>query len=53
VGTWNASTQFNDGDAATHDGSLWLCKASTRDRPGSSAHWQLVVKRGKDGRDLR
>jgi hypothetical protein len=52
-GTWSASTQFNDGDAVSHDGSLWLAKASTRDRPGTSPHWQLIVKRGRDGRDAR
>jgi hypothetical protein len=50
-GTWNAKQTYYPGAAATHDGSLWVCRAQTKDRPGKSDAWQLAVKRGRDGRD--
>lgn len=49
-GTWDGATQFNEGNFATHQGSLWACKASTRTEPGTSSDWQLAVKKGRDAR---
>jgi len=49
---YDHGTTYTHGDLVTDDGSLWLCKAgTTTDRPGRSAAWRLIVKRGKDGKD--
>jgi hypothetical protein len=51
---YDAGATYTQGDLVTDDGSLWLCKAQeTTDRPGRSAAWRLIVKRGKDGKDAR
>jgi hypothetical protein len=51
LGTWSSSHTYHAGASVTHDGSLWVCRAQTKDRPGRSDAWQLAVKRGRDGRD--
>lgn len=53
VGTWSSERQCNEGELVTHDGSIFYCKQTTRDRPGTSSAFQLAVKRGRDGRDAR
>jgi hypothetical protein len=51
---YDAGADYARGDLVTDDGSLWLCKAeTTTDRPGRSAAWRLICKRGKDGKDAR
>ncbi len=53
-GVFKASEVYEQGDLATHDGSVWHCNAAkTSAVPGKSEDWQLAVKsvRGKDGRD--
>ena len=52
-GIWNADNQYNEGDVATHDGSAFIAKKSTRDKPGTNDSWQLMVKRGRDAKDAR
>ena len=52
-GIWNADNQYNEGDVATHDGSAFIAKKSTRDKPGTNDSWQLMVKRGRDSKDAR
>lgn len=41
------------GDVVTLDGSLWLAMADTDAKPGIGDTFRLIVKRGKDGKDLR
>lgn len=41
---------YTRGLLTTWGGSLWLSLNETRSRPGESQDWQLVVKRGADGR---
>jgi hypothetical protein len=53
TGVWNVHNQYNEADLATHDGSVFYCKKSTRDKPGTSDNWKLMVKRGADGKDVR
>jgi hypothetical protein len=36
--------------AVTYDGSIWISRRETTQRPGDGNDWQLAVKRGKDGR---
>lgn len=51
LGVWQKGTQYERGNFATHDGSVWHCNAATTaSRPGSSKDWTLAVKRGRDGK---
>jgi hypothetical protein len=53
-GTWSMDAQHNEGDTVTDHGSAWFCLKSTRSRPGDDPDsWQLMVKRGADGKDAR
>lgn len=51
TGTFQRAMIYQRGDVVTHDGSAWIALSdSTRATPGDDASWQLMVKRGKDGR---
>lgn len=50
---WKESAgEYKRGDIVTHKGSVWLAKSTTLERPGTGEGWKLIVKAGKDGRDL-
>ena len=42
---------WQEGDAVTYAGSLWIAKRDTEDTPSQSDAWQLSVKRGSNGKD--
>lgn len=45
---------YDEHDTTTWGGSQWLSKkADNTDKPGSSDAWTLVVKAGRNGKDLR
>jgi hypothetical protein len=52
-GVWRAEAVYRKGEWVTRDGSMWHAQQDTTpgDRPGDTPSWQLVVKRGRDGRD--
>ena len=53
-GTWQRSALYQRHAGVSHHGSVWCVVVDeTRSEPGSSRDWQLVVKRGADGRDMR
>ena len=47
LGVWQKGS-YEPGNAVTHDGSLWICTAATRGKPGPSSGWRLACKRGRD-----
>jgi hypothetical protein len=49
AGTYEAERQYSPGEFVTHDGSMWHCERSTKQKPGTCADWTLAVKRGRDG----
>jgi hypothetical protein len=50
-GPWKEGCIYNKGEWITHQGSLWLAKEANAARPGGDhGVWQLIVKRGRDGR---
>lgn len=51
----NSRATYRKGTVVTHGGSAWIALRETQEgeEPGSSKAWQLAVKRGKDGKDLR
>ena len=42
---------YDHGDVVTYSGSAWHCQAATRDKPGTSTAWKLMVKHGAAGKD--
>jgi hypothetical protein len=55
-GVWKAGDAYTKGDVVTHHGSAWYCYGATSTAPDTDAgatDWQLMVKRGDKGRDLR
>jgi hypothetical protein len=44
---------YEIGDLVTDHGSLFYCVRTTTSRPATSPDWQLMVKRGQDGKDAR
>lgn len=54
LGVFVAGKTYDLGDCVTWDGSLWHCHSETTTaKPGDgSKTWQLIVKRGRDGKDL-
>lgn len=53
TGTWEAGRTYARGNFTTFAGSVWSCRRDTTTRPGDGDAWQLAVKAGRDGRDLR
>ena len=49
MGVW-VKGGYEPGNCVTFDGSLWICVAATKGKPGPSAGWRLAVKRGQDAR---
>lgn len=53
-GVWTAG-EFDLGDVVQRDGSMWHAKKTTAAEPGildANRDWQLLIKRGQDGKDL-
>lgn len=52
-GVWKESEgEYQRGDTVTHKGSVWLAKKTTTERPGTGEGWRLIVKAGRDGKDV-
>lgn len=55
VGTYDPARAYTEQEVVTADGSMWVARSgSIGIKPGTdagAASWQLVVKRGKDGRN--
>ena len=51
AGVWRAGVSYAVASVCSDRGSAWVCRTPTMERPGESAHWRLLVKRGRDGRD--
>ena len=45
-GIWAEGKQYRPANLVTHNGGLWLAQKATKQRPGQSNAWQLVVKSG-------
>ena len=51
-GVFTDGKTYELGDVTTWGGSTWHCQKATISKPGDGAtDWQLVTKRGRDGRD--
>lgn len=53
-GVFVAERQYEQGDAVTWAGSLWIAQKNTSAKPDTAdSGWRLAVKRGRDGRDAK
>lgn len=53
-GVFSADNTYEQGDGTTYGGCYWIAqKDAPEGVPGGSADWRLVVKKGRDGKDLR
>jgi hypothetical protein len=50
-GVYQSGKQYEQGDAVTWGGSMWIAKEATEAKPDSGEGWRLAVKRGRDGKD--
>jgi hypothetical protein len=56
AGVWKADQVYQIGDVVTDHGSAWVCRLHCcQSRPGGDGGvgWRLLVKRGRDGKDVR
>lgn len=52
-GVYLEGQDYLPGNTATWAGSLWHCNTATREKPpGPNGEWTLIVKRGRDGREV-
>lgn len=49
-GVWKAG-DYLKGDTVTWGGSTFIALQDTSEKPETNGHWQLAVKRGRDGKD--
>jgi hypothetical protein len=51
-GTWERGAMYAAGNVVTHHGSAWVSRVNElRSEPGADfIGWQMIVKRGRDGR---
>ena len=50
-GVWKDGEAYQRGDTTTWGGNLFLALADTSGKPADTRDWQLITKRGRDGRD--
>jgi hypothetical protein len=52
-GTWMPGTVYSRGSLSVWDGCLWLSLVDSNQKPGTTADWKMITKKGRDGKDLR
>lgn len=52
-GVWEVGRTYGKSDGVSVNGSFWIAREETTDRPGTSKAWRLAVKAGRDGKDYR
>ena len=53
-GVYRDGEEYTQGDTVTFSGSVWHCNVDgTKSRPRTNTDWQLMVKEGSPGKDLR
>lgn len=48
-GVFRQGEEYEQGDATTFGGSLFIAQRKTKDKPETSDAWRLATKRGRDG----
>lgn len=50
-GVFEEGRRYVPNNLSTFQGSLWIANVATSARPGTSAAWTLICKKGRDGKD--
>jgi hypothetical protein len=51
-GVWQRDEKYVIGNSVTENGSVWIAKRDSQgQRPGTTDHFQLAVRKGADGKD--
>jgi hypothetical protein len=53
AGTWTRGETYTRGAIVAWDGGSWIAKRETLTAPGTDDSWQILAKRGREGRDRR
>lgn len=49
-GYWREGAEAKQGDAMTHNGTLWIALCDTKDKPSQeSGDWRIGARKGRDG----
>jgi hypothetical protein len=53
AGAWQKANGYSRGSVVSYGGSAWCCTKDHEqpEQPGAGLAWQLLVKRGSDGKD--
>ena len=51
--TFERGASYKKGALVAWDSSTWIAMADTAAVPGTSPDWQMIAKRGRDGRDRK
>jgi hypothetical protein len=52
-GVYKAGDSYKRGSLVTWDGSLFIALEETTSRPAESRSWQMITRKGRDGRDRK
>jgi hypothetical protein len=50
-GVWRESVTYEKGDVVQWSGNGWIAREVTTDKPGEAKSWDLLARRGRDGKD--
>jgi hypothetical protein len=50
-GVWRDAITYEKGDVVQWSGNGWIAREVTTDKPGDSKAWDLLARRGRDGKD--
>jgi hypothetical protein len=52
-GVWQRADSYEKNNTVTADGGIWIAIRDTAEKPGASDDWQMAVRAGRDGKDVR
>lgn len=52
-GTFVKGETYTRSSVAVWNGASWIAVEETGETPGTSPHWKLLAKQGRDGRDAK
>ena len=50
-GVWREAVTYERGDVVQWSGNGWIAREVTTDKPGEGKGWDLLARRGRDGKD--
>lgn len=50
-GVWREAVTYEKADVVQWSGNAWIAREVTTEKPGESKAWELLARRGRDGKD--